>query len=129
MNSRTEASRRQTEESATRTDVQKALACQAGSFQHRSQRLFGARDAPIVKAGKKSRPVLTEFEARASGDFDCVRTHLSIPQPVINHLRVFNGNHLPTSSVPPPGRGPRRLLTRRRGIQSNCQIASAKNLL
>src|SRR5882672_1873550 len=75
MNARAQSTRRQTKKSAARTDIEKAPAFQAGSFQHRSQRLFRLRDALTVEAGEKSRPVLAEFEARALGDFDCVGTH------------------------------------------------------
>ena len=75
MNARAQTSRGQTEEPASRTDVQKALALEVVNFEHLLERFFRPCNALFVKHIEKPTPVLAELESFAVGNLDCVCAH------------------------------------------------------
>src|SRR5437763_12730756 len=76
MYARSEPTRRQTEESATGSNIQEALTCQCVHLDHLLKRSFGFGDPSGVQSREKRRPILSEFKPLTLGDLSRVLSHL-----------------------------------------------------
>src|SRR6185369_5485410 len=73
MNSRAEPSRRQAVQSASRADVQKALASETLDFKPLLERILGFGYSVLIHKLEEAAPILAELEPFARSDFSAVK--------------------------------------------------------